>query len=180
MSERLSVILLLCFFPIACRAPLTTEGLPSVPRREFLKPAFDHRTWILTHRRADETRTLTEFLPAGQSALDWTESYGGTFQAEGHHAGSLQREYNNFIENLQETCGRIESTIISSTEVDLYYEWHLQNCSEHPSQVELGRFLRSTEGIYRLAYVKRIEFLTEAERENWLTLLRQAQLQKAK
>ena len=164
----------------ACRAPLTVDGLPSVPRREYLKPAFDDRTWVLANRRANPHQSLTEYLPQGQSPLNWTESYGGTFHGEGHHTGSLETQYRKFISDIGKTCNKLESRLFSSGDVDLYYEWKIHDCDEHPDQVELGRFLRSTEGIYRLAYVRKVEALSDTEREKWLSLLHKAQLRRAK
>src|SRR5687768_13095794 len=100
MSARLNLVLwslALVVIGAGCQTPLTRSGLPSVPRGEYLKPKFDGRTWILINRDAQAHKTLSEYLPLGQSPLVWTESYGGTFVVEGTHKGSVTNEYESFI-----------------------------------------------------------------------------------
>lgn len=178
MKLNLSIFLLTLLIACTGCQTLTRDGLAALPPGEYLKPAFDGRLWILMNRRADQHKSLTEWLPLGQSPISWRESLGGTFFAEGYHKGSMTSEYEEFIRRMRTLCPQITVRIITSNMNDLYYEWRISGCEKQADQTEIGRYVRSTHGIYRLAYVRKGAALVPDERDKWLSLLAEAKLRR--
>lgn len=171
-AARFILLLALLIAGAGCRT-LTRDGSPSVPEGEYLKPAFDGRTWILTNRKATANSSLTEYLPEGQSPLRWQESLGITFQ---NRQTSLQSEYESFVASLRSGCRVVAARVRKSNDTELFYEWRANQCYRQPDQTEVGRFIKSPRGIYRIAYVRKGAALTDRDLEKWLALLEKAEL----
>ncbi len=175
VSFAILPVLALIFGCIGCQT-LTYDGLPSNPPGEYLKPVFDDRDWVMVNRRADDYKTLTEYSPQDQIDADWTESLGGTFFAEGHYISPIEDEYNNFIRGVRTVCSQVKDKIISQTYNELFYEWRISGCNTQPDQTEIGRYVLSNHGLYRIAYVRRGTILSPEDRKMWLALLSKAEL----
>jgi hypothetical protein len=141
---------------------------------EVLTSPFDGREWFLRNHRSDPGKSMSEYLPAGQSPDRWTESLGGVFRSYAVSNASPLEAYLKFQRDILRVCPAARFQIHDQSESDLVYGWRIDGCAAQPDQTELGRFVRGRAGIYSIAYVSKGPPLTTEQTDKWLALLRSA------
>jgi hypothetical protein len=144
---------------------------------ETVEPRFDSRKWKSVSRVSNAQQRAVDYVPENETANQWTEMVSTQAMFGLDKKRSLEE-----WTKLQETKLRNTSTgtvtwnIISRGDTDLLYEWKLEKDHLRPNEQRIVRLIRGADGIHVLRYTTRKVPMTEAQRTQWIELLKAAKV----
>ncbi|QQS12094.1 MAG: hypothetical protein IPK81_21675 [Rhodospirillales bacterium] len=180
---RALAVLAIALLPPGPAAAQTTMTMPApaapaeepAEKRERLVFALDDPNWDVALQQVGENRTLTEWMPDGQSAKAWREKL--TYQTlEGlPKLASLDGFLEQIIEGVKKTCPTARLTFLRRSATDALYELVVKGCATQPDQNELVRVVHGRDATHTLHYAVR-GVIEPARRNRWRSLLEQARI----
>lgn len=160
MLIRILATLLLCTAPVLGQAPERWD-LP-----------LDPRDWKLAAENREGRLTERIYVAPGESEYFWNERV-----VVGHQrlAFSPDDYLTGFIEHLNEHCRPYKMKPIEQEQNAVLLQWE-GDCRITGQQFEYRRVLVAKDGVHVLAYSAKTNRLSEAKRQAWLGILRDAKL----
>ncbi len=133
---------------------------------------FDPRDWKLAAEHREGRITERTYVAPGESEYFWNEKI-----VIGHQrlAFSPDDYLTGFIEHLQEHCRPFKTKPLEQERNAVFLEWE-GDCRITGHQFEYRRVVVAKDGVHILAYAVKTNRLSEAKREAWLAILREAKL----
>jgi hypothetical protein len=158
-------------FPIASALLLASlPVLAQTPGRwDF---PFDPRDWKLVAENSQGRLTERIYVAPGESEYFWNERI-----VIGHQrlAFSPDDYLTGFLEFLNEHCRPYKVKPLQQEAAAVLLQWE-GDCRITGHQFEYRRVLVAKDGVHVLAYAAKSNRLSEAKREAWLEILREAKL----
>lgn len=154
---------------------------PPIRAEENVAPCFDSRKWKKVSAISNARERSVDYIPESEATDRWTEMVSTQISFVADKQKSLED-----LTKLQETrlrnicTGTVTWNIISRGDTDLLYEWKLEKDHLRPNEQRLVRLIRGKEGIHILRYATRKVPLPEAQRAQWIELLKAAKLVETK
>lgn len=128
----------------------------------------------------EEHGSVLEWIPKGEDIENWNQLIQ-IQHFELPKEVTAQTFAPQFIDTLKESLPNATSQVVSETDNSVLVEWKLseETNGEQP-QDELSRFITTKDGLFRVAYTKKVPSLTEEERAEWTKILTDAHLVQAK
>lgn len=133
---------------------------------------LDPRDWKLAAENRDGRLTERIYVAPGESEYFWNEKI-----VIGHQrlAFSPDDYLTGFIEHLNEHCRPYKMKPIEQEETAVFLQWE-GDCRITGQQFEYRRVVVAKDGVHVLAYAAKLNRLSEAKRQAWLGILREAKL----
>ena len=133
---------------------------------------LDPRDWKLAAENRDGRLTERIYVAPGESEYFWNEKI-----VIGHQrlAFSPDDYLTGFIEHLNEHCRPYKMKPIEQKETAVFLQWE-GDCRITGQQFEYRRVVVAKDGVHVLAYAAKLNRLSEAKRQAWLGILREAKL----
>lgn len=165
-----------------CNVYQRTRGKLEWKYPESVSLPVDQRDrWQWGTNRTDFDEAITESVPKGQSLNNWREII--TFQ----YYSSQRRRFTRFGDMntisarlkekewvLNSACPNSSFEILNAGSEDTVYSWRTSGCNGHEAQFEFARFVRTSNGIHRIAYAKKGAGYTDEEKRRWLKIINAA------
>ena len=118
--------------------------------------------------------TLTEWVRAGEEDADSDDLISIQF-LEGRKGSAIEAVHQLFqLQNAKYSS--VQHAVLEQDDFSVLYEWLLIGSDPHPDQHEVARMIEGHQGLHRVAYVHKGGRLTEAERAEWMDLLRSSKV----
>lgn len=149
---------------------LTFSVLAQTPERWDLP--LDPRDWKLVAEKREGRLTERVYVAPGESEYFWNEKI-----VIGHQrlAFSTDDYMTGFIDHLNEHCRPYKMKPIEQTETAVFVQWE-GDCRITGQQFEYRRVVVAKDGVHVLAFAAKQNRLSEAKRQAWLSILREAKL----
>lgn len=144
-------------------------------------PLQQRDRWQWGSERKDFDESIIESVPRGQSLNNWREII--TFQ----YYSSQRRRFTKFGDmtsvsaRLKEkqwvlnlVCPNSTLQVLREDPDEAIYTWSTNGCKGHEPQFEFARFVRTRNGIHRIAYAKKATEFTDDEKHRWLKTINAA------
>jgi len=133
---------------------------------------LDPLDWKLTAENRVGRYTERIYVAPGESEYFWSEKI-----VIGHQrlAFSPDDFLTGFIEHLDEHCRPYKMKPLVQEQNAVFLQWE-GDCRITGQQFEYRRILVAKDGVHVLAYAAKINRLSEAKRQAWLGILREAKL----
>ena len=133
---------------------------------------LDPRDWTLAAENRDGRLTERIYVAPGESEYFWNEKI-----VIGHQrlAFSPDDYLTGFIEHLNEHCRPYKMKPLEQEETAVFLQWE-GDCRITGQQFEYRRVVVAKDGVHVLAYAAKLNRLSEAKRQAWLGILREAKL----
>lgn len=133
---------------------------------------LDPRDWKLAAENLDGRLTERIYVAPGESEYFWNEKI-----VIGHQrlAFSPDDYLTGFIEHLNEHCRPYKMKPLEQEETAVFLQWE-GDCRITGQQFEYRRVVVAKDGVHVLAYAAKLNRLSEAKRQAWLGILREAKL----
>ena len=133
---------------------------------------LDPRDWKLAAENRDGRLTERIYVAPGESEYFWNEKI-----VIGHQrlAFSPDDYLTGFIEHLNEHCRPYKMKPLEQEETAVFLQWE-GDCRITGQQFEYRRVVVAKDGVHVLAYAAKLNRLSEAKRQAWLGILREAKL----
>lgn len=133
---------------------------------------LDPRDWKLVAENREGRYTERIYVAPGESEYFWSEKI-----VIGHQrlAFSPDDYLNGFIEHLNEDCRPYKMKPLEQDQNAAFLQWE-GDCRITGPQFEYRRILVTKDGVHILAYAAKTSRLSEAKRQAWLDILREAKL----
>lgn len=155
---------------VAAALAVAATALAQAPERwDF---PFDPRDWKLVAENRDGRLTERVYVAPGESEYFWNERI-----VIGHQrlAFSPEDYLPVFLEFLNENCRPYRTKPLLQEKTEVLLQWE-GDCRITGHQFEYRRVLAAKDGVHVLAYGAKSHRLSEARREAWLAILREAKL----
>lgn len=134
------------------------------------------KNWELGYQGQDTRQMLKEFVIKGEKVENWSElvslqQFPGLIQDP-----ALDVFVETTEKMLKKNCPDVLFKIINKSKDEVLYEWHTSSCPGIEDQHELIRVMRGKEGLWALHYVTKKLPLSDAQRQEWLNILKTAHL----
>lgn len=124
----------------------------------------------------EEKGSVLEWIPEKDEIEDWSE----LLQVQHFELPKeITVEYFAplFLDTLKENFPEITSNVLQFSKERVLLEWSLAEETKGQSpQDELVLFLPAKDGLFRIAYTKKVPHLSDQEREEWITILNNTNL----
>jgi hypothetical protein len=154
-------------------AALLTAALPALAQTpERWDFPFDARDWKLAAEHREGRLSERVYVAPGESEYFWSEKI-----VVGHQrlAFSPDDYLTGFIEHLNEHCRPYKMKPLQQEPRAVLLQWE-GDCRITGQQFEYRRIVAAKDGVHILAYAAKTNRLSEARREAWLAILREARL----
>jgi hypothetical protein len=135
----------------------------------------------LKHARVQEDERqrvrIFEVVPRGQTVENWTELVTMQSSARKKHPAPRQAVDETKVK-LAARCPGVVWNEIEAKRDDILYEWRITGCGTEPDQQEIARYLASKSTVFRIAYSVKGKQMSDADRQQWISRLRAAKLEK--
>ncbi len=133
---------------------------------------LDPRDWKLAAENREGRLTERVYVAPGESEFFWNEKI-----VIGHQrlAFSPDDYLTGFVEHLREHCRPFKMKPLEQDKDKVLLQWE-GDCRITGPQFEYRRILVTRDGIHVIAYAAKLNRLSEAKREAWLSILREARL----
>lgn len=133
---------------------------------------LDPRDWKLAAENRDGRLTERIYVAPGESEYFWNEKI-----VIGHQrlAFSPDDYLTGFIEHLNEHCRPYKMKPLGQEQTAVFLQWE-GDCRITGQQFEYRRVVVAKDGVHVLAYAVKANRLSEAKRQAWLGILREAKL----
>lgn len=144
-----------------------------------LEHEFDDQTrWRLAFRSVNQIQSLTEYVPAGESPLDWSEMY---MIQRLHHFAKKQTPstmMKNLEQNLKKSNPDVEFVVLAEREAEVMFHWRDagSKLKKRKPQHEIVRLMTDGRDIHRLAYAQHVAQIPAEMATNWAAILQKAKL----
>ena len=155
---------------VAALLAVALPALAQTPERWDIP--FDARDWKLAAENRDGRLVERVYVAPGESEYFWNEKI-----VIGHQrlAFSTEDYMTGFLERLEGDCRPFKMKPIEQTETNVFVQWE-GDCRITGPQFEYRRIVVSGDGVHILAFATRSNRLSEAKRQAWLAILRDARL----
>ena len=92
------------------------------------------------------------------------------------HEGSAIEAVHQLFQLQNAKYSSVQHAVLEQDDFSVLYEWLLIGSDPHPDQHEVARMIEGHQGLHRVAYVHKGGRLTEAERAEWMDLLRSSKV----
>lgn len=141
-------------------------------------PTDNKNQWKIGYEAAAGGAAIVEFVSNGETVEDWSQLL--TVQYFSNQAlGNTPISPQDFAEEIrlisEQKFENIEWNVIKKSPNDIVYEWILpKGFEENPPQDEIVKILKTSSGLFRIAYTKKVASLTPEERTRWTEFITQA------
>ncbi|MBX9880272.1 MAG: hypothetical protein K2Y22_17570 [Candidatus Obscuribacterales bacterium] len=140
--------------------------------------AIDEKDWELGWSNKSSEVYILEFVPKGQNVENWKELITFEFYPGLQEKINCEEFAAGFIKQIRKKEPNVKVMYYLNKPNDVIVEWVLNGSKEDPDQDEMDRIILGEQGIHMVHYVKKTQFLSEAERTKWLDFLKSATLVK--
>ena len=133
---------------------------------------LDPRDWKLAAEHREGRLTERIYVAPGESEYFWNEKI-----VIGHQrlAFATDDYMTGFIEQLNEHCRPYKMKPLEQNEAEAFVQWE-GDCRITGQQFEYRRVVVAKDGVHVLAFAAKQSRLSEAKRQAWLSILREAKL----
>ena len=150
----------------SCTTPLETVHIPGVTAGWKLGYSHDHGKGV---------GTISEFVPTDERISNWSQLISIQF-LESMRGQEPEAAVAELQRNQRDKYANLEQAILHRDEWSVVYEWVLRDSPPHADQHEVARMIEGNHGLHRIAYTRKGPRLEEVERDEWVAILRDAQV----
>lgn len=132
--------------------------------------------WKVGYRMMNRSSALTEYVTTGETVQKYQQLFS-TQRLFKLGKETSAAEMMNRIKDLAEQNYDVEEwNVIEGGEDDVMFEWRVAAKNKSPAQYEVNRIVRGQRDLHRLSYISRNLPLSEADRKQWIELLKSARV----
>jgi len=148
------------------------DGGISTRNYDVMDVKFDGRPWVPAWGKQADNLTVVEYLVNGDDINHWQELVTSQFMP-GLNLKTTPMDLSMFIQsNLEKTGHQFAFNYFLQTPNDVIFEYKI---AEPSPENEIQRILSTPKGFHVLHYAVKKADMGDAERNKWITLLKQAQ-----
>ena len=133
---------------------------------------LDARDWKLAAEKREGRLTERIYVAPGESEYFWNEKIVIAHQ---RLAFSPDDYLTGFLEFLNEHCRPYKVKPLQQEPAEVFLQWE-GDCRITGAQFEYRRVVAAKDGVHVIAYAAKTNRLSEAKRQAWLAMLREAKL----
>ncbi|HEU0016255.1 MAG TPA: hypothetical protein VFQ45_21430 [Longimicrobium sp.] len=167
------VLALLAMLALLALAACAAIGVGRSPP-EHVDLDLDPARWTRVLHASDNGMSVTEYVPPGETAEEWTRFVSITILNDTlvRYSGA-RAAMTECRALLQATCPGAVWTVLRDSDRDLLYEWTVAGCEGEPDQHEVGRLIKGGHTLIRITFSVKGR-MDAATRTEWLRRIARA------
>lgn len=123
----------------------------------------------------DDGSFVLEWVPANEGVENWSQLLQIQFFPEANKTKASDF-VSKFLAALKDKFPKNQSKIISQNDDAAIFEWSIPEENGEPAQYEIAKVITRDNGIFRVAFTKKTNNISDDQKKEWLKFLTQAKI----